>query len=808
MKIKSLDIKGFGRLSELKISPGAGFNMIYAHNEAGKSTLQAFIRAMFYGLKGGRKLKDGTLPPLKQYKPWNAGQYAGVMEYALENGDTYRVGRNFDKGTANIYDQIANNVTAQFAQERDVGPRFAEEHLGIDEASFERSVFIGQLQCAIDDDGRKALLEKLSNLSATGNEDLSLTQAVAALENTLLERVGTGRSASRPLDRVKLRLSELEQKQRELSALAEQYLDTVRSLHEQKSLLKDLTRELEEKQRKKEISRASKLRALNQELENLTNRAAMVERELEKCANIMAELESYGSVTEHSLSKMTLLLHDHEREKELTESESARLEDLKNRQAALQASLDPDEIFQKRMNTVDEALESYKLLKERQKNQHQRYGRNSAPANSGWITAIFFLTGCMVLLLASQYIKNPSPLLLGSGISIIAIFGILLSYFNIRKSRGRLTMKTDADLLNRALSEAGFDTMNDYIRYRESQLKTRDQLESIHREIDESKARLHSLKTKCDTYERELDDILAHDTALDGQKDRAFLAESLKRGAGRLKEAKEREQILISQKASMAEKFEMVLREAGTLANHIFPEYHDFKVFLGSLPQTDGLISEDSASELQLGEELETTTKRIEQAKLEIAALNTRLEQAPTEGELTEIAEETALLQDKREKLEMMGGSLNLAKEILTETAQNLQRDYVPALNDQMSTLMSELTSGRYKVLRTNDKLQINLEAPETDELISVSRLSGGTIDQVYLCMRLAAVLLLEKGRERLPLFLDEPFLQYDETRMLQAFKLLKKISGDRQVFFFTCRTREFEMAQSVFNENMTLIDL
>jgi hypothetical protein len=117
MKITFFDIKGFGKFNQVKITPGAGFNMIYAENEAGKSTLQTFIRAMLYGQKGGRKSKDGSLPPLKQYKPWNAEQYAGVMEYTLDNGDFYRVGRNFDKGTSNIYDKVANNVGSSFTQD-------------------------------------------------------------------------------------------------------------------------------------------------------------------------------------------------------------------------------------------------------------------------------------------------------------------------------------------------------------------------------------------------------------------------------------------------------------------------------------------------------------------------------------------------------------------------------------------------------------------------------------------------------------------------------------------------------------------
>ena len=121
---------------------------------------------------------------------------------------------------------------------------------------------------------------------------------------------------------------------------------------------------------------------------------------------------------------------------------------------------------------------------------------------------------------------------------------------------------------------------------------------------------------------------------------------------------------------------------------------------------------------------------------------------------------------------------------------------------------MNILSAGRYLKIRTNDELNINLESPETDELIPVNRLSAGTIDQVYFCMRLAAVTLIEKDREILPLFLDEPFSQYDEERVKNAFELLKVISTKRQVFFFTCREREYEIAASVFGDSMNRIRL
>ncbi|NLO40732.1 MAG: AAA family ATPase, partial [Ruminiclostridium sp.] len=83
MKVERLEIRGFGRFENKTFTPGGGMNVIYGVNEAGKTTLQTFIKAMLFGLKGGRRGKDGSLSPTRQYKPWSADSYGGMMEYVL-----------------------------------------------------------------------------------------------------------------------------------------------------------------------------------------------------------------------------------------------------------------------------------------------------------------------------------------------------------------------------------------------------------------------------------------------------------------------------------------------------------------------------------------------------------------------------------------------------------------------------------------------------------------------------------------------------------------------------------------------------
>lgn len=89
------------------------------------------------------------------------------------------------------------------------------------------------------------------------------------------------------------------------------------------------------------------------------------------------------------------------------------------------------------------------------------------------------------------------------------------------------------------------------------------------------------------------------------------------------------------------------------------------------------------------------------------------------------------------------------------------------------------------------------LEGPGYPHAMEVaSPVSTGTREQVYLALRLAIIDHLDAGSERLPIFLDEAFVNWDARRRERAFTLLAEVAHERQVFVFTCHepmARELE---------------
>ena len=65
--------------------------------------------------------------------------------------------------------------------------------------------------------------------------------------------------------------------------------------------------------------------------------------------------------------------------------------------------------------------------------------------------------------------------------------------------------------------------------------------------------------------------------------------------------------------------------------------------------------------------------------------------------------------------------------------------------------------------------------------------ISRGTLDQIFLCLRLGLLDHLDRDREKLPLVLDDALLRIDDARRLQVYALLADIAPARQIFLLTC---------------------
>ncbi len=165
MIIHTLRILSFGKFKNKTISFSEGINYIYGQNEAGKSTVMAFIKAMLYGFSG--RGADGDR---QRYSPWDGAKLAGEMEVTLSGGRRVILRRVQGRTKAQDEFTVLDAVTGEACMVD------MEREIGIGEAAFMKTVFIPQMRADITG-GDKELTEKLLNLATSGDADTGYEEA-------------------------------------------------------------------------------------------------------------------------------------------------------------------------------------------------------------------------------------------------------------------------------------------------------------------------------------------------------------------------------------------------------------------------------------------------------------------------------------------------------------------------------------------------------------------------------------------------------------------------------------------------------
>ena len=98
------------------------------------------------------------------------------------------------------------------------------------------------------------------------------------------------------------------------------------------------------------------------------------------------------------------------------------------------------------------------------------------------------------------------------------------------------------------------------------------------------------------------------------------------------------------------------------------------------------------------------------------------------------------------------------------------------------------MTDGRYQTMTMGEDLSLHARTGDEDTLHEAIWRSDGTMDQLYLALRLAVA---EELTPNAPLILDDALVRFDDKRMESAVNILRQIAITRQVILFTCQGRE-----------------
>ena len=196
----------------------------------------------------------------------------------------------------------------------------------------------------------------------------------------------------------------------------------------------------------------------------------------------------------------------------------------------------------------------------------------------------------------------------------------------------------------------------------------------------------------------------------------------------------------------------------------------------------------------------EINNRRIKLHELEIDKENIE----PKLDNLSKIEEELVNNNEEKVNLKKLEQSMNLAKEILNKAYEEMKNTVTPKFTENLSTNISKITDGKYKHVNVYDENGMVVEL-ENGNYVEASRLSVGTIDQLYLSLRLS--MIDDLSEEKMPIILDEAFAYFDTERLKNILKYLSEEYNNRQIIILTCTEREKEIFEEE-NIEYNLINL
>lgn len=197
----------------------------------------------------------------------------------------------------------------------------------------------------------------------------------------------------------------------------------------------------------------------------------------------------------------------------------------------------------------------------------------------------------------------------------------------------------------------------------------------------------------------------------------------------------------------------------------------------------------------ELAAEIETLQKQLDTSAVDLEQnQKTQWELEQKLEKLTDYKNQAAAYKNvlaENEHLREEISAIDLALETLTNLSTSIRDSFGLYLNKTASSLISGITGGIYTSMSVDENLNAWLNT--RNKLIPIDQVSSGTMDQVYLALRLAAAKLIQGNIDEMPLIFDDSFIQYDDERLRSALKWLSK-AYHGQMIIFTCHQREAQM--------------
>ena len=212
--------------------------------------------------------------------------------------------------------------------------------------------------------------------------------------------------------------------------------------------------------------------------------------------------------------------------------------------------------------------------------------------------------------------------------------------------------------------------------------------------------------------------------------------------------------------------------------------------------QKNEIQKQKEISDKNLVSKIEGIQKQIEDSEQQMINYRLKLNSLEYEDknisekleEIVSLKEEYENLKEQLQIVEEKNRCIQATKELLEKAYEQMKKSVTPKFTQNLSNLIQKITDGKYRKVSIHEEKGLIVEL-ENGEYKSANLLSVGTIDQLYLSLRLA--MLDEISQEKMPIILDEAFAYFDDERLKNSLLFLMEEAKEHQIILFTCTKRE-----------------
>ena len=758
MVIKKVIIKSFGMITDMTLEFSGGVNVVEGQNEAGKSTIAAFIKYMLYGF--GEQGAEGEISERQKRLNWESGIAQGSM-YVEAGKKTYLISRSTvptDNGQRTTYKEEASIIDLETGAPAFGKMAAGEVFFGVDRELFENTAFIGQVrESSIDEDSVK---DSINNILFSGSEKINNQKAQGKIldkMNSLLHEGGGGGAIVDIIQREEALLEKL--------AACEE--DNRRILEKEAELhrIRERKRESEDK--------LSKL----QELSNCYSNVVLIQT-FDQLHGLEAEYEEKTQAYNKYVEENTKdgFTPDEQYLTDLAVARRGVNDAYQNLSYAQDAYSEQKKAIgiTKEIERAIELADSLGGEKQVAASAEKRSKRNLLSTVLTSVGALLAVAAGIVMLATMA-----APVLWVNILLAVAAFSALVmaGAFGVDLAKGK---KALSSLQKQFGTESYKDLLGKLSLIAESRAK-RDALALA---LENAKTAVAKARENYELAKKTLTELILRfgeeppATELSGFLDR--LEEKVKAFLERKNELYEEKctvEITVKDiRRTLDDKSEIDVRAQVSPLRRKALTGVNYDEVMSGITNAKAVVAEEERLALDVENELMALKARSGDPGEYYARINA-------------IAERRRELQDKHK-------AFYIALDAIKNASDNLRAEISPRLGDYATRMMSVMTDKKYSEFDVSNGLKMMFTNSQGEKK-SVDFLSGGTKEMTYISMRCALIDMLYK--EKPPIVFDESFAHQDNVRAASMMRGIKSLADDGyQSFIFTCRAREAQLAKEM----------